>query len=294
MFRLIEKPDTTFFKKSGQPAYNGGDSTKTESILRFDYPSFFSPPKTEDSVTKPPLKEGFPAFTLYPEDVQDLDDVYRVTGLSKDFINSIVKKEALRLKAYKDVGNHLTIGIGHNIDADPTYNLGKKITKAEAYFLFAKDLLKAKRDSEALTGGANLNQKQKEVVLDLLYNVHPDSLAASNVFGLMKEGKIDEAASKMTFVRSGGKFQTGLALRRLKNMSEFCYGFPSEKARESMNEILNNGSAVLDERIKKTKNPIAKRKLINEKKYFVKNAREIIKESTSNFFILRMQEKAKK
>jgi GH24 family phage-related lysozyme (muramidase) len=60
------------------------------------------------------------------------------TDLYKVAFDYIKRHEGLRLQPYKDIGGHLTIGIGHKIL--PGEDFSKGITIEQAYSLFKKDL----------------------------------------------------------------------------------------------------------------------------------------------------------
>lgn len=286
---MLRLEDTTTSKKDNKqwrvPLKND-DSTEVKKPLQFGLLSFTEKPIASEN------KNVFSMFKLDPSSVQNLDDVCKITGLSKELVTTIMDSEGLRLKAYKDSGGISTIGYGHNIDKDPDYCFGKTITKQQAFYLLTKDLLKTKKDLVALTAGTKLNQNQNEVMLDILYNVHPRSLIKTDIFGSIQRGKLNEVPRKMVFVNDAkGNFCPGLGLRRLKNISKFTRENPSPETLDAMKTLYNKGVISLNGKIQATKDKTAKKNLLGQKNYFVYAGKKIINESTSNFYILKRKPK---
>ena len=121
----------------------------------------------------------------------------------------LIREEGLRLLPYKDSKGIWTIGVGHNIEADPfmlpTLEMLKSrgITKEEAYGLLDKDI----RDHtaillEALPWVGDLDWNRKSVIIDLCFNMglgdeHHGLLSFKNTLKLMEAGKWQEAGEHL-------------------------------------------------------------------------------------------------
>lgn len=90
----------------------------------------------------------------------------------------LIKEEGLRLFPYKDSKGIWTVGIGHNIEADPMMfpNLeilkNRGITKEEAYGLLDKDIQEASNNLyNALPWISDLDWPRKSVLIDMSFNM---------------------------------------------------------------------------------------------------------------------------
>lgn len=90
----------------------------------------------------------------------------------------LIREEALRLFPYKDTKGIWTIGVGHNIEADPIMSKSleilktRGITKDEAYALLDKDIREhTALLIEALPWAGNLDWNRKSVLIDLCFNM---------------------------------------------------------------------------------------------------------------------------
>ena len=118
----------------------------------------------------------------------------------------LIREEGNRLFPYKDSKGIWTIGIGHNIEADPIMfkNLEllktRGISKDEAYGLFDKDV----RDHtallmEALPWVGTLDWPRKSVMIDFCFNMglgndHHGLLSFKNTLPLMEQGNWPDVA----------------------------------------------------------------------------------------------------
>lgn len=77
----------------------------------------------------------------------------------------LILHEGLRLKAYKDLTGHLTIGVGRNLDA-----VG--ISREEAMLLLKNDLLQVRGElASKLPSWEQLNPYRKRALIDMAFNL---------------------------------------------------------------------------------------------------------------------------
>lgn len=131
----------------------------------------------------------------------------------KDFIKGF---EGMRLEAYKDTANVLTIGYGHT-GAD--VKEGMKITQAEADRLFDIDLSRFERelnDMLRVNGITNLTQGQFDALLSFAYNLGINALRGSTLWRKVKANPNDPniPAEFKRWVYAGGVRLRGLERRR--------------------------------------------------------------------------------
>jgi lysozyme len=121
----------------------------------------------------------------------------------------LIREEGLRLFPYKDTKGIWTIGVGHNIEADPIMfpNLellkSRGVTKDEAYALLDKDI----RDHtaaliDALPWTGDLDWPRKSVMIDLCFNMglgdeHRGLLSFKNTLAHMESGNWSDVAEHM-------------------------------------------------------------------------------------------------
>src|SRR5574344_1207018 len=120
-----------------------GNKTKnfTKPNFQKSFPTVNFRPKFEapkDSLTSLDNKMYMNILKFAP--AKNIDEVVKYTGLKKDFVKDIIRFEGFENHAYYDTAGHLTIGCGHNIDADRSYNLGRTINNAQVYTLLKNDL----------------------------------------------------------------------------------------------------------------------------------------------------------
>lgn len=208
---------------------------------------------------------------VFPEDfavskVKTKSDVCNITGFSEDYISELVKNEGLETSAYIDDAGINTIGFGHNIDADSTYNMGQKITEEQAYRLLAKDLIKAKSDLKKYIGGVKLQKKQEQALVDVVYNVGIQKVANTRLINYVKNKQFEKAVDEFDFIKINGKVSPGLIKRRLKNIKSFCGGKLTEANKKSINKLVMKGVEAYDEKI--AKSGFFKRVYYRIKKFF--------------------------
>tara|TARA_B100000131_G_scaffold251261_1_gene244756 strand:- start:787 stop:4131 length:3345 start_codon:yes stop_codon:yes gene_type:complete len=115
----------------------------------------------------------------------------------------IKEHEGLRLDAYYDNNDNLTIGYGHLIDEDsPVYGLkeGDVITQEKANELFEMDFKHHLEAAMNLPGWAEASERQRAALIDLVFNMGPYFLDAfPSMEEALKNGDFEEAARQLQF-----------------------------------------------------------------------------------------------
>jgi lysozyme len=121
----------------------------------------------------------------------------------------LIREEGLELFPYQDTKRIWTIGVGHNIEADPfmMHELDalkeRGITKEEAYGLLDKDIQDhTSMLLEALPWVGDLDWNRKSVMIDFTFNMglgneHHGLLSFIHTLPLMEAGKWSEAADRL-------------------------------------------------------------------------------------------------
>jgi lysozyme len=123
----------------------------------------------------------------------------------------IRKCEGLRLKAYRDSVNVLTIGYGHT---GPDVSEGKKITMDEAEALLNTDATHASDSVLQLTNGL-VSQAQLDALTDFVFNLGSGKLKNSTLLKKHNAGNYAGAATEFSrWVYAGGRLCEGLVKRR--------------------------------------------------------------------------------
>lgn len=231
-------------------------------------------------VGKVPVAKGSPIIA------RNEAEVAKATGLSIDFVKSVIKKEDLRTEEYT-VNGVRTIGVGHNTDADPDYAKAHAahktvtISKEKVYDTLAKDLITAKDSLSSWTNKAPLNTGQKEALLDVLFNVKQTTLKKSTLLKMLQNWKIkpsniDEAVAHFKFVFVGKNVNTGLCQRRLQNMYDYAKEKPTEIALKSMEKMTHKCDSAFNANLKNAKTIKEKSKIKNQKLYFLETSKNLI------------------
>lgn len=184
------------------------------------------------------------------EDVKTKDDVVKLTGLSRDYINSLIEFEGLELEEYKDAAGIRTIGIGHNIEADANYAHGKVISEQRAYRLLAQDLINAQKSLDNMMGKVELDKGEREALVDLIFNVGPQKVKDTKLIELIKNGDKNKALGEFDFIHIGKSVNKHLCERRVSNIVRFCGGKYPQNSKAAIEEIVEKCKSSLDEKIK--------------------------------------------
>lgn len=187
--------------------------------------------------------------------VKSKEDVIKVTGLSTDCIDRIVKYEKIELKAYVDGDGNKTIGIGHNINADKNYKHGNKITKEQAWQLFAQDLIENKEKIEkSLRKDVKLTKGQMEALLDISFNMGFNGLKETNLFKLVQKGEFDKAVHEFDIIYLNKKnVSTSLCKRRMEDLNAFVSQQHDNNSEKAVEALANKGVKSLEKKISKAR-----------------------------------------
>jgi len=117
----------------------------------------------------------------------------------------LIKEEGFRLWPYQDTKGIWTIGVGHNVEADPEMKprLGDLmkfgITRTEAYSLLDRDIKNAETDLEELYPWVSqLNEARREVLVDMMFNMGKRKLFQfHNTMAMIKDGRFHDAAENL-------------------------------------------------------------------------------------------------
>ena len=138
--------------------------------------------------------------------------------ISDGGIATIKQFEGLRLDAYLDAVNVLTIGYGHT---GPDVKMGQSITEDEALELLRLDV---EEFEECVTQNVivELTQGQFDALVCFAYNVGCGALKSSTLLKLLNAGNYEAAAQQFPkWNKAGGQVLTGLTRRRLAEKSLF-------------------------------------------------------------------------
>lgn len=125
--------------------------------------------------------------------------------------------EGLRLTAYRDIVNVLTIGYG---STGPHVRPGMKITETQAEALLRNDL--ARFEKAVGSAAPNANQNQFDAMVSLAFNIGTAAFQNSTLVRKFRAGDI--AGAKAEFARwnkAGGKVVAGLTRRRAAEAALF-------------------------------------------------------------------------
>jgi lysozyme len=130
--------------------------------------------------------------TIYEFTNEDMNKLYHMTS----------EFEGKKLSAYIDSVGILTIGIGHNVIANPVPGItkvGDKITEEQCYELFNKDIsIAIKEIQRALEWIPQLTPARQAVLYDMCFNLGLKGLLGfKNTLRMVEEGKYKEASEGM-------------------------------------------------------------------------------------------------
>lgn len=232
--------------------------------------------QSNDSIQVFPTKNITELNFIEPETCpKNSADVAKLTGLSPDFVDTLIKFEGFKNNEYKDKCGVRTIGVGHNIDHDPNYTYGKIITDEQAYKLLTADLIKAKNDMKECIGDVELTQGQYEALLDLFFNVGIEKLQNTNLIKCIKEQRFEEVPCEFNFICAKGVVDPALCRRRIDDIDRFCSGQHTGQTLDSIQTIAGKGKDIYDKKIK-TANVVQKMYYANQKDFFVKSTNQTI------------------
>src|SRR5216683_3351843 len=135
--------------------------------------------------------------------------------------DDLIRDEGERLRAYRDTKGIWTIGIGHNIEADPVENpqlqhlINPGIDRATVDELFASDLGNAKSQLGLhLPWWTELDDIRQDVLVNMTFNMGINTLLQfHNTLAKLQAGDYDGAADGM--LASAWAGQVGQRAQRL-------------------------------------------------------------------------------
>lgn len=148
--------------------------------------------------------------------------------------------EGLELKAYRDSAGILTVGIGHNLEADPALPIlgrrlreGDPITEEEAIKLFNVDVDKViNQVSDNVPKFATLSQHRQQVLVDMAFNLGIGRLLKfGKMLATINQGNFVMATTEM--LNSGWALQVKNRAKRLALMMKEDLSFEEARLRVS-------------------------------------------------------------
>lgn len=138
------------------------------------------------------------------------------TGL--DFLADV---EGNKLRAYKDTGGVLTIGVGHTSDELLEVYPGQIISYAKSMELLAYDVQEAEDAVNKLVKVA-LTQNQFDALVSFVFNIGAGAFADSTLLRKLNNGDYEGAAKQFPrWNKDNGRTISGLTKRRLLEQSVF-------------------------------------------------------------------------
>lgn len=199
------------------------------------------------------------------KDVKTQYGVCKVTGISPKFIEDLIKFEGMDRTLKLDPVERPVIGIGHDLACRSKTELKKykdlkekgiKLTDTEINQLLTRDILEAQNGLKSILGDNynNLNQRQKEALISLTFNLGTQTLKESTnlITYTMKACEIkkqnpkqsqeyfDKAAMEFDHRASGKYVLPGLCKRRINEMITFTGQKPSQMPQKVLNKIYEN------------------------------------------------------
>ncbi|MCI1273420.1 MAG: LysM peptidoglycan-binding domain-containing protein [Clostridiaceae bacterium] len=183
------------------------------------------------------------------DNIKNVKDVSKATGMSPSFVNQIIKIEKKSNKAYVDPKGNLTIGVGHMAqnDFEKNYYKNKNLSDKAVYTLLAKDIIVAQNAVITEIGENNykaLSNSQKESLTDYVFN------RGENIFRGEKCQTMVSALKSKRFGVAGTMFDLdtsvqndsilyGISKRRMFEMSHYYNGNIPSAAVKSAQRLYN-------------------------------------------------------
>lgn len=161
--------------------------------------------------------------------------------ISQKGVDLIKQFEGLRLTAYYDTGNVLTIGYGTTntiLPAQYKIKAGQVITKdqAEKYLAYGVDNVFSPKVNSMVK--VNITQEQFDALVCFAYNCGPDNLASSTLLRKLNVG--DVFGTQKEFLRwdkDNGKRLLGLTRRRLAEATLFGPATREQLIKDCLNGV---------------------------------------------------------
>lgn len=197
------------------------------------------------------------------KNIETLKDVAKMSGISTDYLETLIGFEQLHNTIYKDRNNNETIGIGHLVKPDERQLYrSKTLNEAEVYTLLAQDILDIEADLQTVIkedAYKNMPAHLKESVFDLAFNKGIGAVSDNEkLLKALNDEDYPAAVANLTQDYSvvtnakGEKVKkpaAGLSKRRLYNIGNaseiFKNGMPDAVA-DSANAVYNRGLKYLE------------------------------------------------
>ena len=195
------------------------------------------------------------AYTV--KNVKNADDITKLTGFSKEFLNSFIQMEGVKSEVYLDKNGNRTIGIGHYITPEEAGKFANKtLSDKEIYTLFGQDIINKDLNLETLIGKQAYKEMPlhlKESIMDLVFNKGEGALLENKplVSALSKKDYASAVANLnqnySIITKENGekirKYSSGLSKRRLFDMANaskiFKNGIPDNVLLSAKKVYLN-------------------------------------------------------
>jgi lysozyme len=107
-------------------------------------------------------------------------------------VKTLIQHEGLVLRPYQDQEGFLTIGVGHNLDANG-------ISEKVAMFMLDEDIDEHVQALRHFAWFENLSDVRQEVIINLHFNIgHKSFLQFRKMIWNLEKGDFDQAANEMT------------------------------------------------------------------------------------------------
>lgn len=152
--------------------------------------------------------------------------VNRVSTLSPEGLQFIMRREGFRPDCYFDAGGHATIGYGHLIRPSEDFSTGVTTGQAQAVLM---DDVKVAQSAIVQYVTAPLLQQQFDALVSIIYNIGAKHFAASILLHCVNEMHIQDAADAFMHwnkITIDGALQesVGLTQRRMQERELFLNG----------------------------------------------------------------------
>ncbi len=186
------------------------------------------------------LGKKFGSFSWQYSKLQNIDSLQEIadlTGLSVDYLEEIKETEGYRSSAYKCDSGKKTIGVGHNFHnatgKEREYLNSKSLSRSEIYQILAYDLIQSihKLQDKGIDT-SKLTQGQFEALVDVSFNApgYMNTLSTMTIEAIhiaeksskrKADAAFDEAAYQFNQQYSNSKIASGLCKRRIRNVLRF-------------------------------------------------------------------------
>ena len=201
-----------------------------------------------------------PSYTA--KNIETLEDVAKMSGISTEYLETLIDFEGLHSTIYKDRNGNETIGIGHLVKPDErTLYRGKTLSDAQIYTVLAQDILDIEADLQTVINEdayKNMPSHLKESIFDLAFNKGIGAVSDNEklLSALNNEDFVNAVANltqdySVVTNAKGEKVHrpaAGLSKRRIYNIGNaseiFKNGMPDVVA-DSANAVYNRGLSYL-------------------------------------------------